>query len=235
MKLRWILLVPLLLAGCMEVEINTKLNRNGEGVQTWHFSTTALMAGELQKQIESDPFFKKGKKILEEFKEGDFLIALEYPFRKVNELAYKGRDIRFERSGWFRKKCVYTEVWNKEFGEISGPLAQKTGNMIPLTLKVSVEMPGSIVRTNAAETKESTAVWRFTLGELTGSRVMLVESVYWNWPLILPLASAALLGAGGLVLMFRRARVRNAPRTCPSCGAKTAATAVFCAACGQKL
>ena len=233
--LRVACLLLVLITGCVEVEVHTKMDRSGSGVQTWHFQTTALLAGEIQKQLENDPFFKKGRKLLEEFKDGDFIMVLEYPFRKVNDLAFKGRDIHFDREGMFRVHCTYTEVWDKDFGNISGALAEKTGNMIPLTLKVSVEMPGHIVRTNAAETKDSTATWRFTVGDLAGSRVLLVQSVYWNWSLILPLTALILIAAGiGAVLIVRK-RAINAPSPCPSCGAKTAPQAAFCAACGTKL
>ena len=217
------------------MEVHTKMNRNGSGVQTWHFQTTALLAGDVQKQIENDPFFQKGKKLAEEFKDGDFIMVLEYPFRKINELVYKGRDIHFDRAGWFRVTCTYTEVWDRSFGDISGSIAKQGGNMSPLTLKVAVEMPGSIIRTNAPETNGATAVWRFTLGELAGSRVLLVQSVYWNWSLIAPLFLVILAGVAALTVSILRKRARNAPVPCPSCGAKTSHVSVFCSACGARI
>lgn len=222
-------------AGCVEIEVHTKMDRSGKGVQTWHFQTTALLAGEIQKAIENDPFFKKGKKVLEEFKEGDFITVLEYPFTKVNELAYKGRDIQFDRRGWVRVHCTYTEVWDKHFGDVSRELAKHGGSMIPLTLKVSVEMPGRIVRTNAPETDGSTVSWKFTVADITGSRALMVESVYWNWALILPTAGFFLLLLGGGTAMLVKKRAANAPILCPSCASKNPKASTFCASCGVRL
>jgi hypothetical protein len=235
MKLRTLLPVLLFLAGCVEVEVHTKMDRRGQGVQTWHFETTALMAGEIQKKIENDPFFRKGKKLLEEFKDGDFIMVLEYPFKKVNELSYKGRDIQWTCSGWFRKKCTYTEVWDKELGDVTGPLARGAGDMIPLTLRVSVEMPGKIVRTNAEETEGSTAKWRFRLGDLAGSKALLVESVHWNWILIAPAGAVLILCAAGLGIAIVRKCALHMPVACPSCGARTSPHATFCASCGARM
>jgi hypothetical protein len=233
---RLILITAILISatGCVDIGIKTRLNADGSGVQIWSFSGSALIAGEIKKQIETDPLLKKGKRIADQYKNGEYSSGVEIVFENVSELEDEGRKIQFEKKGWIRQTCTYTETWDDQKGRIPS-IMKGAGGIVPLRISVTVEMPGEITKTNSSQSQDNTAVWNFSIAEIAGPRTLVVESVRWNISLILILAfSAAVMLTFAAYLVVRAPRRKVHGRICGSCGASVSDGA-YCSACGSKL
>jgi len=233
--LLWFLFVA---TGCVDIEVHTKVEENGSGVQTWRFTSTALLASQIKQQIQRNPFFGKGT-TKDQYKEGDYIFENTIPFQDVAELRNFDRDVRFASQGWLIKTHRYTEVW-KRSGHVGGFLEENARGIVPITLKVSVELPGRITESNADSREEATAHWTIPISELGKSKILTVTSRSVNWVLVIP-AIVILVGAiaGGVLFIYftsRKSRAPALPATpCSSCGASVPAGSSFCNFCGEKI
>ena len=231
-------LLPLLFAGCVDIEIDTKINENGSGTQVWRFTGTALLASEIKKQVERNRFF--GKSITRDlYKEGDYILESTLNFREISELRNADRDVRFTTSGWLLRTHTYTEVW-KRSGEAAGLLAQHAGGIVPVNLKISVEMPGTIVETNADFKESGVARWTIPVSDLADSKTLIAKSRTWNWTILI-IAGGLLIGlfAGLLFLTYSIVSKSKSPALpsirCSACGADVPGGFTFCNFCGNKM
>src|SRR3990172_2077000 len=120
--------------GCVDIEVHTTIKNSGAGVQKLTFTTTALLASQIKKQVEKDPFFSKGNvKISDEFKEGDYILYAEIPFQDVKELENEDRQIGLEKSGFITRTYTYTETWKRSSGQLS-MLANQARGFVPVTV-----------------------------------------------------------------------------------------------------
>jgi len=235
-----LLLIPLLFfaAGCVDIDIDTKIQENGSGTQTWRFTGTALLASEIKKQIENNPFF--GKSITrDQFKEGDYILESTIPFRDVSELRNVDRDVRFVSQGWLLKTHTYTEVW-KSSGEAGGFLAQRVRGIVPVTLRISVELPGTIVESNADSKEGGVARWNIPVADLATSKILIAKSRSFNWVFLVPSALGFLCVISALFfLVYSRARKSRLPAVptvaCAACGASVPDGSTFCSFCGNRM
>jgi hypothetical protein len=234
----FIVLLTLFSAGCIDVEIHTKMQANGSGVQTWRFTGTALLASQIKNQIANNPFFAKAV-TKDQFKEGDYILDSSIPFKDVSELRNVDRDVRFSSEGWFLKSNTYTEVW-KSTGKAGGFLSEHAKGLVPITLKIIVEMPGRITETNADVHGNSTATWTVPISDLAASKILTVTSRSMNWVLLTVIAIVLLGIIGGIIFwVYSFAKKSGVPALgsvpCPACGAKVPAGSTFCNFCGKEL
>jgi len=233
-----IVLALFALAGCVDIQINTIVHPDGSGSQSWKFTTTALLANQIKQQLDKDSFFRKLRpKITEEFKEGDYILGAEIPFKDVTELQNGRHIFRFEKKGIFKRTYFYTESWEQAVDD-KGFLSQNAGGLVPVTLKVSLELPGSIVDSNAEAVEGSIAKWSIPVTDLFHPKSLWAKSEKWNLFLLLPLALLSLAGAA-LVAFFLTRTLRKrevaAQVRCSHCGAAVPGGSTFCNACGTKL
>jgi hypothetical protein len=228
----------LLSAGCIDIEIHTKMQADGSGVQTWKFTATALLASQIKNQITNNPFFAKAI-TRDQYKEGDYIVESSIPFKDVSELRNVDRDVRFRSEGWFLKTNIYTEVW-KSSGKAGGFLSEHAKGLVPITLKIAVEMPGRVTETNADSHQGSTAVWTVPITDLASSKILTVTSRSINWVLLTILAIIVLaILAAILFFVYSFAKKSRAPVQatvpCPACGAAVPMGSTYCNFCGKEL
>ena len=233
-----ILLSLLLCCSCVEIEVKTKLNENGSGTQQWKFKGTGILASEIKKQVENNRFFK-GSIIRDQFKDGDYTLDTEKSFQDVSELRNPDRDIRYVSEGYFIKTHTYTEVW-KRTGEPAGLLAQHAKGLVPVTLRVEIELPGSIIETNADWKEGSVARWSIPVLELATSKMLIAKSRSFNWLLLIPgaivlFALFAVLVIAVYTAMRKEHAVSAPPVRCSACGANVPSGSTFCNFCGNKM
>ena len=144
-------LLLLLMTGCVDLEVRTEFQPDGSGVQVWRFTSSALVAAQVKKFVDSYPLLKNGVRVWDEYRKGEYLLGVKLPFKKVQELQENGREVRFETKGWLRKTCTYTESWKDTVTNRQGPFAEQAGNLIPVKLRWLVVIPGKIVESNADE------------------------------------------------------------------------------------
>lgn len=225
-------LLLLLMTGCVDLEVRTEFQPDGSGVQVWRFTSSALIATQVKKFVDSYPLLKNGKRIWDEYRKGEYLLGVKLPFKKVQELQDEGREIRFETKGWLRKTCTYTEVWKDTITNRAGPFAEQAGSLIPVKLRWLVMMPGTITESNADEITGSQAIWTLTLTEYGTPRTFTARSIYWNTPLIV-LFSFAGVAVLAFVFLATRSRAKRNQLKCSFCGTIISSSASFCSACGK--
>ncbi|HEY7160115.1 MAG TPA: zinc ribbon domain-containing protein [Acidobacteriota bacterium] len=228
-------IIPLLLlltAGCVDLEVRTEFQADGSGVQVWRFTSSALLATQVRKFVDSYPLLKNGVRIWDEYRKGEYLLGVKLPFKKVQELQDNGRQVRFETKGWLQKTCTYTETWADTVTNRQGPFAEQAGNLIPVKLRWLVLMPGKIVESNADEITDNQAVWVLTLTEYGTPRTFTARSNYWNIPAIVLLSIAA-FAIIALIFFARGKRTERNQIQCRKCGAIVRSTASFCSSCGK--
>ena len=227
-----------LLCGCVEIEVNTKIKENGSGTQRWKFSGSALLSSEMKKQVQSNRFFGKSV-IRDQYKEGEYILEADLNFQDVSELRDSDRDIRFETSGLLIKTHTYTEVW-KRSGNASGLLAQHARGLVPVTLRIGIELPGNIIETNADWKEGSSARWTVPVTDLASTKMLIAKSRSMNWLLVIPAAGVLLIAFAALVIFIystnRKKALPAAPLVvCATCGAKVPGGSAFCNFCGNKM
>lgn len=231
------------LAGCVDIDIKTKINRDGTGTQRWSFTTSALIGDKLKKEIENDPYFRRlPGTFQEEFKEGDYILNWETPFQNVSELEGGWHAVHFEKHGLFRKTYSYSEVWELKSGTRLDEINKRWGSLVPLTLKTTIELPGKIVDSNADVVQDNAATWNIRLNELTPAKTLRLQTVEWNLRLLIPLGVILLLGLIGvlvaMVLSLKKTRslpVAAVSYTCSNCNRPVPPGSAFCNSCGTKL
>jgi hypothetical protein len=226
------------LIGCVEIEVNTKVDEQGKGRQRWRFTGTALLSTEIKKQVQNNRFFSKSV-IQDQFKDGDYILEATLPFQNISELRNADRDVRFETKGWILKTHTYTEVW-KRSGQPLGLLAQHAKGLVPVTLRVAVELPGRIIETNADFQEGSIARWSIPVSDLISTKILAAKSQSWNWMLLIPALILLFLGFTVLAfLLYRTGKNARAPSVpsvdCPACGARVAGGSAFCNFCGNRM
>ena len=214
------------------------MQENGSGVQRWRFTGTALLSTEIKKQVQNNKFFRNAV-IKDQFKEGDYILDATLNFKNVDQLKNADRDVKFESEGWLFKTYSYTEVW-KRSGDPAGLLAQHARGVVPVTLRVSVALPGRIGETNAHMKDGSTAEWSIPVSDLAAMKVLTAKSRSWNWPILIislfVIGTALAGGAYALYSQFRKSKLPAVPPTsCPACGAIVPAGSAFCNFCGNKM
>jgi hypothetical protein len=227
-----------LFTGCVEIEVNTKIKEDGSGTQRWRFSGSALLSSEMKKQVQSNRFF--GKSVIRDlYKEGEYILEADLNFQDASELRDSDRDIRFHTSGLLVKTHTYTEVW-KRSGNASGLLAQHARGLVPVTLRIGIELPGKIVETNADWKEDSFAKWTISVTELASTKMLIAKSRSLNWFLIIPATGALVIALGAIILYATTAKSKKeVPATamieCATCGAKVPGGSAFCNFCGNKM
>ena len=227
-----------LCCGCVEIEVNTRIKENGSGTQRWRFSGSALLSAEMKKQVQSNRFF--GKSVIRDlYKEGEYILEADVNFQDVSELRDSDRDIRFNSNGLLVKTHTYTEVW-KRSGNASGLLAQHARGLVPVTLRIGIELPGKIVETNADWKEGSFAKWTVPVTDLASTKTLVAKSRSLNWFLVIPAAGLLLIAFSGLLFFVyytnNRKKVPAAPlAVCAICGAKVPGGSAFCNFCGNKM
>jgi hypothetical protein len=233
-------MVLLTSSSCVDIDIRTRINPDESGVQTWKFRTTALLAGEIKKQVERDTLFqRKGVKISDEFKEGDYILTAEIPFGKVSELSGESHELRFEKSGFLKRTYSYTETWSRQVDTGSRLAWQGAGTFSRVTLQISVEMPGKISESNADQMEGAVAQWSIRMTDLVESRSLQAKSTQWNLLVLIPALVAGMMVVatiGFLVLTASsRKSTSSAGASCPGCGLSVPKGSAFCNSCGRKL
>ena len=214
---RFIIIFALLsLSGCIEVDVQTTFDPSGSGTQAWRFTSTSLMAGQLRKQVNSQFHFQQ---LTEEFHEGDFILIGVNKFQSPNQLNDRFHKITWHKSGLWKESYVYSETW---FAHES---------RVPLKVRIGVDVPGTITKTNADSSQDHTAIWTFDADDVQGSKVLRIEFVRWN---LLLIVSAALL-AWGVVCFGMLMIIDSRPVRCPDCGKKVPVGSAFCNSCGSKM
>ena len=209
-RLFFVVLATLLFLGCVDIDVKTAIHPDGGGKQIWKFTTTALLANRVRDQIERNPFFARNKaKFTDEFKEGDYILQADVEFNKVTDLQDNFRNISFERTGIFQTTYTYTETWKQSFDQ-GGLIPQQAAGLVPVTLKLSVDLPGKIVDSNAQTVDGSIAQWNLHLTDLVQSKTFRAVSRRLNFLVLVPalvLVVAILIGAVFLLLS-----ILNKPR-----------------------
>jgi len=226
------------LAGCIDIQIRTVVYPDGSGSQSWKFTTTALLANQIKQQLEKDSFFRKLRpKITEEFKEGDYILGADIPFKDVTELQNGRHVFRLEKKGIFKRTYFYTESWEQAVDD-RGFLTQSAGGLVPITLKVSLELPGKIVDSNAEVVEGSIAKWSLPVTDLFHPKSLWAKSEKWNLLFLAPLVLLSFAGAAAVAFLLTRTLRRRevaAQVRCSNCGAGVPGGSAFCNACGIKL
>jgi hypothetical protein len=233
----------LTLAGCVDIDIRTKINRDGGGVQRWGFTTSALIGDKIKKEILNDPYFQKlPGKIQEEYKEGDYILTWQAPFQNVSELERGWHAVHFEKRGVFRNVYSYSEVWELKSGTRLDEINKKWGALVPLTVKTTIELPGRIVDSNADLVQDNAATWNIRLNDLTPARTLRLQTVEWNLRLLIPLVVIVGLGLIGVLVAVLLSMKKSPSRAitavtsvCSNCNRPVPPGSAFCNGCGAKL
>lgn len=236
-KILFCVCLVILTTACVDIQVKTRIDSDGSGMQYWKFVTTALLAGELKKQIELDSFFSKHGKFKDEFKEGDYILTMEVPFDKVEELKASGRNVEFTSKGFLRSTFSYKETWNRNLQDPSSILTKRAESIVPVTMKISVVMPGKIIDSNAENIEGSTAFWNLSLQDITQPKTLTATSKRWNaGTLIALLMLVSTAVAFSILLMNPAGRQFLSKRPlCPSCKSAVPIGSAFCNHCGASL
>lgn len=224
--------VLLLMTGCVDLEVRTEFKPNGSGVQVWRFTSSALIAAQVKKFVDSHPLLKNGKRLWDEYRKGEYLLGLELPFNTATELQDDTREVRFETKGWLKQTCSYTEIWKENPSGSSGLFAEQTGALLPVKVRWLVMMPGEITESNADDITGGQAVWTLTLTEIGSPRTFKARSTYWNTRLIV-FVTAVGLTALAIVWVGVRKLIARKRSVCRYCGTAISPSAAFCGACGK--
>lgn len=223
--------------GCVDIQVKTRIDSDGSGTQYWKFVTTALLAGDLKKQIESDSFFSKHGKLKDEFKEGEYILTMEVPFDKVEELKASGRDVQFTSTGFFRSTCTYKEIWNQNLRDPNSVLTKRAESIVPVSMKVSVVMPGKIIDSNAENVDGASANWNLSLQDFTQPKTLFVTSRNWNVATLIALLMLVSTAVAFSFLFLNPAgrRILGKKPLCPACQSAVPSGSSFCNHCGAAL
>jgi hypothetical protein len=227
----------------VEVEVRTQIHPDGSGVQQWSFTSTALLATKVRDQIKNGSFFKgMNLEFSEEYKEGDFILKTQIPFQKVEQLKNPYFDVQLAKSGFFKTSYGYTQTW-KARPENSAPLFQDSmSGFGSNSMKISVEMKGTLTGSNADHEEGSTAHWNIPMSQLNQNRVLKAQWTLWNVNRIA--AAGILLGSAVLALFIILRKHKNISVSetdgkqemlCSGCGSNNPVGSVFCNKCGAKL
>lgn len=237
-----ILISVLATLACVDIDIKTKINPDGTGIQNWTITTSALLANKIRTQIKQEPLFKGLKlEFTEEYKEGDFILRTRIPFQNVGQLKNQYFEVRLEKNGFFQTKYDYTEVWKASTG---AKLLQDTENAFrPKSVKVSVEACGTILNSNAENVEGQIAHWTIPIGGLTQDRVLSIQWERWNVDRIIGISLAALLAALVLFVILKKSQKAETTgdtpaansKACSNCNALLSEDSAFCNKCGTKL
>jgi zinc ribbon protein len=211
-----VILGILFLSGCIDVDVQTTFNPGGGGTQAWRFTSTSLMAGQLRKQVNSQFHFQELK---EDFQEGDFILTGVNKFQSPDQLNNRFHRVTWQKSGLWKQAYIYTDTW----------IAQKS--RVPIKMRIAVDVPGTITKSNADESQNQTAIWMFEANDVQGSKVLRVEFYRWNFLLLVPAALLAWAVICFGLLMMIDAR----PVVCANCGKKVPRGSAFCNSCGSKM
>jgi hypothetical protein len=190
------------------------------------------MAGQIKKYVDSIPLLRQGKKILDEYKNGEYWLAVEVPFEKASELQDETHEVRFQTKGLFRRTSTYSEFWKKQLSGKAGPIAEKAGEILPVKVKWQVMMPGTIQESNADEVKDGVATWNLTLTDFGAQHSFSARSTHWNIPLLAGTAVAALAILGVLFFVIQKQAKRKRV-SCAGCGIVISADSAYCSKCGK--
>jgi len=238
------LLLILFLTGCVDIDLKTTIHTDGSGTQTWRFTTTALLASQIKKQIQNDPLFGRNKtRFSDEFKEGDYILSAAIDFKDVSELQARYRNITLDKTGILRKTYTYTETWKQNVDD-NGIIARNAGGLVPVTIKVAVEMPGRIVDSNAQTIDGRIARWNLPVNELIQPKTFRVVSRRWNLALLVP-ALLVVCGLIASIILFvvlgaKKPELAGAAgsigqKKCATCQSVVPPGSLFCNVCGAKL
>jgi hypothetical protein len=237
-----ILISVLATLACVDIDIKTKINPDGSGIQNWTITTSALLANKIRTQIKQEPLFKGLKlEFTEEYKEGDFILKTRIPFQNVGQLKNQYFEVRLQKNGFFQTKYDYTEVWKASTG---AKLLQDTENAFrPKSVKVSVEACGTILNSNAENVEGQIAHWTIPIGGLTQDRVLRIQWQRWNMDRIIGISLAALLLVLVLFWILKKSQKVEptgvAPsansKACSNCNALLSEDSAFCNKCGTKV
>lgn len=233
----------LVLSACIEIEIRTKINPDGSGIQQWSFTTSALFAGKIREQVKNEPLFKGlNLELSEEYKEGDFILKTRVPFQSVSQIKNDYFESHLQKSGFFRTRYDFTQTWKALPKNGKALFQDSVEGFGPNALRISVEVSGSIVGSNADTVEGSTAHWSIPMSPLTQNRVLRVQWLRWNPNRIAAISLLALVTALAVFVIIRK---RGQPSTaklpektgaaCPQCGSIVPEGSTFCNKCGVKL
>ncbi len=248
----------LVLCGCLEVELRLQMKRDGSGVARWRVeilpqaAVLGLTAAQLKEQLRSHKNFSlPGVRFVEgRAGNGNEVLTVIVPFRDVKLIS--GRDFVVNYSESSDRKRWVLSVKVKEDSSAAGILR----------VRMVVEMPGKIVRSNADQvsgtvahfsnlfrgellyvesTKSSWVFERFSVAVGVLGILVLLGMGIWAWRRRLASQTAVfgeLLGGPG-----RRGDAELVPRTrrgiygiyCAGCGAHNRPDAKFCRRCGMQL
>jgi hypothetical protein len=225
-------------SGCVEIEVKTTVQENGSGTQLWRFNGTGILASEIKKQVQNNKYFKHSA-IRDHFKEGDYILETNIDFKDVSELRNADREVQFVTTGFLMKTHTYTEVW-KRSGDPAGLLAQHAQGLVPVTFRVAIELPGSIIETNADWKEGAVARWTVSVSDLASSKMLVAKSRSWNWALIVPAIIILIAAfAGFIILGYRMVQRQREPAlptsTCSTCGANVPVGSTYCNFCGNAM
>lgn len=233
----------IVLSACIEIEIRTKINPDGSGIQQWSFTTSALFAGKIREQVKNEPLFKGlNLEFSEEYKEGDFILKTRIPFQSVGQIKNDYFESHLEKSGFFQTRYDFTQTW-KATPENGKALFQDSAEGLgPNSLNVSMDLAGSIVGSNADKVEGSTVHWSIPMNPLTQARVLRVQWMRWNTNRIAAVSLLALAIVLAVFVVLRKrgqAPIAKLPEktgvTCAQCGSIVPEDSAFCNKCGVKL
>jgi zinc-ribbon domain len=236
-----LLLITIVHSACIEVDIQTKIRPDGSGTQSWTFTTTALLGSKVRDEVQNGPLFKGlNLKFTEEYREGDFILKTQIPFQKVNQLKNQYFESQLEEKGFFKTTYNYREIWK--------PLAANTRSLFPNSmeglgpnwLKISVEMDGSLIDSNADHVDGATVHWTIPMSQLHQKRELRARWTLWQKDRVMV---ASLLPVLAVIVLFFLLRKRQIPQSaekakvtvCTQCGSTVPLGSTFCNKCGNKL
>jgi len=229
--------LSLLLTGCLEVQLKFDLRDTGSGTATWIVEipkttadTLGLTTDKLKAELLKDSQFR-GRNVqitAGRAPNGNQTLTAVVPFENVQEISAKDLAIEFQK--------------NPDGKQCSFRMQPQAAQMVPLTIKVEVHMPGKIVNSNADSVSGNVAYFD-SLYRPGGISVQSETGGFLSGSMIILLIGGVAALAAILVLVMRASRRKAAPGAvaasaslrCARCGRESSAPSKFCQGCGSPL
>lgn len=198
--------------GCVEMSLNTKIKSNGSCRESFQVSASSIFAEGVKGEIEKQDLKKDGYAIDTKTEGDKFIVTISrdfssvadmYAAKRINPISsitgsnngsdikyeYKVDDLFFVRTITFKEMTPAINTRDGKKGDQTERQIEVLGKQFAqsmLTFKRTIEMPGSIISSNADEIdrKLNKATWTVPFSRIQGGCSFEIESRVINYSLI---------------------------------------------------
>ena len=216
-----LLFLCMFLTSCIEAEVNVDLNRDGSGEMRMKVlpldRSLNSMIDLLESDLRKNQSFKDSEMTRNSESDGRVSLNVRKKFNRVDEVDKNFKFVSKEDS------CEFQMIIPREDHEI--------------VRKVSVNMPGQIIKSNIKGFSGNSLVWNRTAS--SGNKLFVKSKPPERMnTLVIVLVILGIIGAVAVLIskMTRKEKITVSEiRFCQECGSKVDSDSRFCQGCGQSL